>query len=336
MKKILIYIIVIIILIFLFPVILTSRFKTIETSKEIKQQNLEEINNINISQYNYKNYGTINLLNAQTNEKTQIGLDDYLYGVVAAEMPADYEIEALKAQAIVARTYTIYTITHNADKHGENTICTSSTCCQAWISKEDRLCKWSEDKREENWNKIVEAVNSTKGQVIEYNGEVIDAFFHSNSGGKTEVPVNVWGGTNYPYLQVVETAGEDAYSQYSSEIILTKEELENKMKGKYQDFIIDWNNTECIKITELTDSGRIKNIKIGNKELSGVEVRAMFGLKSANFKFSIEENNIKFSVIGYGHGVGMSQTGANTMAKNGSKYSDIINHFYIGVQIINI
>lgn len=251
-------------------------------------------------------------------------------------MPASYDIEALKAQAVVARTYTIYTITHNSAKHGDGTICTSSSCCQAWISKEDRMNKWSEEERDDNWKKIEEAVNSTKGKVIEYNGEVIDAFFHSNSGGKTEVPVNVWGGTDYPYLQVVETAGEDAYSQYSSEVELSKTDFENKMKEKYSDFAIDWNSSDCIAITEYTDSGRVRTVKIGNKSLSGVEVRTLFSLKSANFKCDIEDDKVKFSVIGYGHGVGMSQTGADAMAKSGSTYEEIINHFYTGIEIVDI
>lgn len=251
-------------------------------------------------------------------------------------MPASYEMEALKAQAVVARTYTIFTITHNAKKHGDGSICTSSSCCQAWLSKDDRMNKWSEDTRESNWKKIEQAVYSTKGEVIKYNGEVIDAFFHSNSGGKTEVPVNVWGGTNFPYLQVVETAGEDAYSQYSSEVEFSKINFETKMKEKYSDFIIDWNSTDCIKIIEYTDSGRARNVKIGNKELSGVEVRTLFGLKSANFEIIINNESVKFSVIGYGHGVGMSQTGADAMAKTGSNYKDIINHFYAGIEIVGI
>ena len=208
MKKICLYILIIIALIFLFPVILTSRFTLIQTTGLAK--NIEnKIDSSNEEQYDYKKYGTINLINSQTNETQSINLDEYLYGVVSAEMPASYEMEALKAQAVVARTYTIYTITHNSSKHGEGTICTSSTCCQAWLSKEERLSKWKKEEKESNWQKIVDSVNSTKGQIIQYNGEVIDAFFHSNSGGKTEVPANVWGGTGYPYLQVVETAGED-------------------------------------------------------------------------------------------------------------------------------
>ena len=251
-------------------------------------------------------------------------------------MPASYELEALKAQAVVARTYTLYTISHNVDKHGDGTICTSSSCCQAWLSKEDRLSKWNSEDAANNWSKIEEAVYSTKGKVIEYNGEVIDAFFHSNSGGKTEVPVNVWGGTDFPYLKIVETSGEDAYAQFSSEVTLTKEDFKNKMKSQYSDFAIDWDDKECIKAVQYTDSGRIRTIKIGNKQISGVQARSIFGLKSANFVSNIELDSVKFAVIGYGHGVGMSQTGADSMAKNGAKYEDIINHFYSDVEIVSM
>ncbi|MBR2744084.1 MAG: stage II sporulation protein D [Clostridia bacterium] len=250
-------------------------------------------------------------------------------------MPADYHIEALKAQAVVARTYTLYTIIHS-NKHGDGSICTSSACCQAWLSKDDRMSKWPEEDRVANWAKIEQAVYSTKGQVIKYNGEVIDAFFHSNSGGKTEVPVNVWGGTDFPYLKVVETSGEDGYSQFNSEVKLSKNEFTDKLKSRYQNFSINFDNQDCIKILEYTDSGRVRTIKIGNQNLSGVEVRAIFGLKSAKFECKIENDDIKFSVVGYGHGVGMSQTGADSMAKSGSNYKDIIKHFYSDIEIVDM
>ena len=251
-------------------------------------------------------------------------------------MPANFEQEALNAQALVARTYTIYSIVHNNGKHGDADICDDSGCCQAWISKEDRMARWDEAERENNWRKIEIAVNTTAGKIITYNGEVIDAFFHSNSGGTTEAPVNVWGGTNYPYLQSVETAGEDAYSQYSSEVVITKEELKNKILEKHADFSIDYSQSDCIQILEYTESGRVKTIKIGNLNLSGVEVRTLLGLRSANFEVSIDGDNIKFSVKGYGHGVGMSQTGADSMAKQGSNYEEIVKHFYTGVEIMEM
>lgn len=220
-------------------------------------------------------------------------------------------------------------------KHEGADICDDSKCCQAWISKEDRLARWDEAKREENWKKIEQAVYSTKGKVIKYNGEVIDAFFHSNSGGKTENVSTVWGGADLPYLESVETAGEEGYTQYESELTLEKNEFESKMKSRYPDFAIDYNDAECIKILEYTSGNRVKTIKIGNQELSGVEVRTILGLRSANFNVEIGESNIKFTVKGYGHGVGMSQTGADSLAKQGKNYEEIVKHFYTGVEVTN-
>lgn len=333
MKKVYIILFMLIFCTFAIPIIFTKNSvsgKIANDTNEIKENNVEEIQ---MTDYDYKQYDTIKLLHADTGEIEELPLDTYLLGVVSAEMPANFEQEALNAQALVGRTYTIYSIVHSGGKHGEADICDDSTCCQAWISKEDRMARWDEAERENNLRKIEIAVNTTAGKIITYNGEVIDAFFHSNSGGATEAPVNVWGGTNYPYLQSVETAGEDAYSQYSSEMVLTKEELKNKILAKHSDFTIDYSQSDCIQILEYTESGRVKTIKIGNLNLSGVEVRTLLGLRSANFEVSIEGENIKFAVKGYGHGVGMSQTGADSMAKQGSNYEEIVKHFYTGVEI---
>ena len=260
-------------------------------------------------------------------------MDEYLYGVVSAEMPANYEIEALKAQAIVARTYTIYQAMNNFNKHENADVCDDYTCCQAWISKEDRMARWNANEAESNWEKIVKCVNETTGKIIVYDGKPINAFFHSNSGGITETSLNIWGEIDYPYLKSVETVGEDGYNQYSSEVVLSKEELIKKMREKYSDFEIDFNAEDSIKILEFTSSNRVKTIKIGNKEIAGTEARSILGLKSTNFTITIEVDSIKFSVIGYGHGVGMSQTGADSMAKSGANYEEIIKHFYTGVEI---
>ena len=331
MKKLIFYFVGIIVIIFLIPVICTSNVK--ETSAEANDVNNVITESVIENNYDYKQYQTVKLLHTKDNSIEEINLDEYLYGVVSAEMPASFNEEALKAQAVVARTYTIYKIKNNNNKHGEAQICDDSACCQAWISKEDRMAKWPENEREQNWNNILNAVNSTQGKIITYNNEPIDAFFHSNSGGKTEIPINVWGGSGFPYLQVVETSGEENYSQYSSEVTISKEDLTNKMKEKYSDFEIDYNDANCISILEYTESGRVRTIKIGNKNLSGVEARSIFNLKSANFEVTIDGDNIKFTVKGYGHGIGMSQTGADSMANNGSNYEDIIHHFYIGVEI---
>lgn len=140
--------------------------------------------------------------------------------------------------------------------------------------------------------------------------------------------------TGYPYLQTVQTSGEDGYTQYSSEVEISKEDFISKMKEKYSDFSINFQEENCIQILEYTSGGRIKTIKVGNYNLSGVEVRTIFGLKSANFNIEISEK-IKFKVIGYGHGVGMSQTGADSLAKQGYVCEDIIKHFYTGVEVKN-
>ena len=339
MKKIFIYFVAFISICFILPALFTKRnINTFSNGLEENiQENNEQISNNNsneVSEYNYNKYGTIKLLHKKTNEIEEVKIDDYLCNVVSAEMPADYELEALKAQAIVARTYTIYKVQNK--KHENADICDDSTCCQAWVSKENRLERWEETKREENWNKIQQCVNETKGKIITYNNQPINAFFHANSGGTTELPVNVWGGSGLPYLQVVQTAGEEGYTQYSSEVDLTQEELINKLKTKYEDIQIDFNNDEDVKIIEHTDSNRVKTVKFGNHELSGVETRTLLGLKSTNFEIKKENNQIKFLVKGYGHGVGMSQTGANTMAKQGDNCEEIIKHFYVGIEIKDI
>ena len=196
------------------------------------------------------------------------------------------------------------------------------------------MAKWDESSRQKNWDKITMAVDSTKGKVITYEGKPIDAFFHSNSGGTTETASNVWGGSDFPYLQSVQTAGEEGYTQYESEVQFTKDELIDKIKTKYPEIELNLDEeNNVVQIIEYTNSGRVKTIKFGNVQMAGTEARTLLGLKSTNFTFEINDSKIKFKVLGYGHGVGMSQTGADSMAKSGSKAEDIIKHFYSGVEI---
>lgn len=304
MKKAITYLLLFLVIFFFLPALFTKQVTT--TSSEEKEenqaakQNQEEEKNQNSlanDPYDYHQYGTIKLLHAKTGEVEEVKLDDYLCHVVSAEMPADYELEALKAQAIVARTYTIYKIKHK--KHDNADICDSSTCCQAWISKEDRLARWEESRRDSNWQKITDSVNQTQGKIITYQNEPINAFFHANSGGTTEVPINVWGGSNLPYLQSVQTAGEEGYSQYASEVTLSEQELIDKLKSKYEDISINFSDPEDIKILEHTESSRVKTVKFGNHNLSGVETRTILGLRSTDFEITKEEGKIKFTVKGY-------------------------------------
>ena len=279
MKKILFYFLILIAICFLLPIFFVDK-----NSKEVVS-NEEEILK---EKYNYKEYSIVKLFHTKTGETEELPLDTYLYGVVSSEMPADFSEEALKAQAVVARTYTVYKIINNNGKHKNADICDSSTCCQAWISKEDRQSRWDENLRESNWDKIVDCVEKTKGKIITYDGKPINAFFHSNSGGITEIPLNVWGGSGYPYLKSVQISGEDTYSQYLSEVKITKDEFIKKIKEKYKSLKVDWNVEKPIEVTEYTESGRVKTFKVGNTNLSGVEARTIIGLKSANFDFKID------------------------------------------------
>ena len=179
MKKIVIIYIAVILVCFILPVCFTKPFVDASSTPTFEDKTKEKIHNIK-------------LLHISTNQIDDLDLEEYLYGVVSAEMPASYEEEALKAQAVVARTYTVYQISNNVGKHGEAQICDDSNCCQAWISKGNRLNRWEEDKKEEYWRKITNAVKTTKGKIITYQGNPINAFFHSNSGGMTEIPYNVW------------------------------------------------------------------------------------------------------------------------------------------------
>lgn len=375
MKKILIYFIGFIFVCFIMPALFTQSHETItvntskttdntivkeesQTASGLEGENVntenvgesassqQEVNNVNQQEvgianlqndgsYDYKELTTIKLMHTESGQIEEINLDKYLYGVVSAEMPVVFEKEALKAQAVVARTYTIYQIQNNGSKHEGAHICDSYQCCQAWITKEDRLAKWEEEERENNWQKITEAVNETAGKIITYEGKPINAFFHSNSGGVTESSVNIWGGVDYPYLKSVETSGEEGYSQYSSEVSYTHEELLNKIKEKYPNVQIDFNIENSIQILEYTNSGRVRTIKFGNIQIAGTEARTILGLKSTNFGVNKQDGKIIFSVTGYGHGVGMSQTGADSLAKSGKGYEEIIKHFYTGVQITN-
>lgn len=342
MKKILTYFAGFIFICFILPAICTKPLNVdnsntiakedmqtdIQESEEEKQEECP-----NAVNYDYNQYNMIKLLHTASEEIEELPLDEYLYGVVSSEMPASYEIEALKAQATVARTYLIYQIQNNGEKHQGANICDSYACCQAWISKEERFAKWDEAERETNWEKVIQAVNETAGKIITYEGKPINAFFHSNSGGITESSVNIWGGIEYPYLKSVETSGEDAYSQYNSEVSFTKEELVNKIKETHSDIQIDWNEENPIQIQEYTSSGRVRTIKFGSISIAGTEARTILGLKSTNFVVSCQEDKIIFTVKGYGHGVGMSQTGADSLAKQGSGYEEIIKHFYTGVEI---
>lgn len=247
-------------------------------------------------------------------------LEEYIIGVVGAEMPASFNKEALKAQSVVARTYALKSIKNNKQL-------TSDNSTQNFKDNNELKKMWGSSYNT-YYNKIKSAVLETKGLYLSYNNDYVDAVYHSTSNGNTEDAVYVWG-NSVPYLKSVSSDYDNTNKNYNSTITLTYNEISNKLKNS-----ID-SNTK-FNIISRTSGNRVKEIEINGTTYSGVEFRKLLNLRSADF--SIENNgaNVVISTNGYGHGVGMSQYGANGMANNGSSYRDILLHYYTGVSIKNI
>ncbi len=257
----------------------------------------------------------------------------YLREVVAAEMPASFEMEALKAQAVAARSYLAarsfsYAKNGAPPEHKGADICTDPSHCKAWISQEKRFESWGTD-AEKNWDKISRAVSETAEEVITYNGEIISAVFHSTSSGKTENSRDVWGGDK-PYLVSVDSPGEEDAPNFKSEKTISIEEFRKIASENIEG--VDFSYGDIGTITR-SDAGGIISITIGNVPVKGTLFRTLYDLKSTNVQIEKDDSQIRFLVTGYGHGVGMSQYGANAMAKNGADYISILKHYYTGVEI---
>lgn len=257
----------------------------------------------------------------------------YLKEVVSAEMPADFEMEALKAQAVAARSYlesrrNAYKVSGTPAEHKGAEICTDSTHCKAWIAEEKRRVLWGLNANK-NWKKIAQAVDETEGEIITYNGEVISAVFHSTSSGKTEASKDVWGGDK-PYLVSVSSPGDKESPKYKSKVEMTLSEFKKIAEENIAG--VDFSKGIADKI-ERSDAGGIKEITIGGITIRGTQFRSIFGLRSTNAVIEISGDKVTFDVTGYGHGVGMSQYGANYMAKNGKNYREILTTYYQGTEI---
>ncbi|MNP09580.1 Amidase enhancer precursor [compost metagenome] len=261
---------------------------------------------------------TIINLKLNSGNVIKIELEDYIVGVVAAEMPASFNIEALKAQALAARTYAL-------KKTSGGATISASISDQAYKTDSELKSMWGSSYNT-YYNKIKGAVTSTKGEYIAYGGKYIDALYFSTSNGKTEDPVFVWG-NSVAYLKSVNSPADVGVSTYSSTKTITLSELSAKVG-------VTLNSSSNIKVLNKTTGNRVKTAVFGTKQLTGVQVRTLLGLRSADFDISINGNNITFTCRGYGHGVGMSQYGANEMGKQGSTYSQIIKHYYTGVSIL--
>lgn len=272
----------------------------------------------------------------EENRIEEVELEDYICGVVSNEMPAVFDVEALKAQAIAARTFLASRKLKKCSNAQGADVC-DTVHCQVYTSKENRLEKWDESSAEVYWNKIKEAVDATKGMVLTYNGElVLYPQYFSTSSGRTENASDTnWG--DIPYLKSVISQGEEIAPKFSSEKTVSLSEFVNIVNSKYPNSGIEISNLKTnVQIISRSEAGGIKQIKIGNLTITGSDFRFLIGLNSANFTYVIGDTNITFQCKGYGHGVGMSQWGANVMAKNGSTYEEILKHYYTGVSIQTI
>lgn len=258
-------------------------------------------------------------------DSTAISLEDYLVGVVLAEMPADFHPEALQAQAVVARTYTCKRM-HN-ERHDGGTVCTDPGCCQGYRDTQDYL---DQGGTQAQIDRVRQAVAQTDGMVLTYQGELIDATYFSCSGGSTEDAVEVWG-QDVPYLQAVESPGEEQAPRYQEQLYFTPEEFMERTGCEGSQEPEEW-----FGAITYTDGGGVDTMELCGQTYSGVELRSLLGLRSTVFTMTVEDGQIVVETRGFGHRVGMSQYGAQAMAQQGNTWREILSHYYQGTEAVHM
>lgn len=253
---------------------------------------------------------------------SKMELEEYIVCVLLGEMPQDFETEALKAQAVVARTYTQNR--KGNPKHTISDVCSDSTCCQAYISQEDFINAGGSALF---LDQVKQAVLQTAGQVLTYRGNVIEATYFSCSGGKTEDAKSVWG-SDIPYLQSVESPGEEIAKYYTDTIHLSSNEFRKKLDIG--------NDPIRIENIRYTNGGGIQEISVNGKVFSGIEIRKSLQLRSTAFVITVMGDSVTITTKGFGHRVGMSQYGAEAMALQGKNYQEILSHYYVGTELIQL
>lgn len=260
----------------------------------------------------------------------EMDMTDYLVGVVAAEMPASFDENALRAQAVAARTYTLYCAAHG--RHGDAQVCTSSGCCQAWLN-DDALHERLGEGYEMYMEKLHRAVTDTAGEYLSYGGAPAFAAFHSSSAGATEASGNVWNAL--PYLISVsspETA--ETVPGYISTVEVSTLDFRDSVLSVRPEADMTGAPSTWVGAAKCTESGRVESIVIGGEVLTGGELRQIFLLRSTAFALEYSGEVFRFTVTGFGHGVGMSQYGANVMAQRGADYKEILAHYYPGTELV--
>lgn len=270
------------------------------------------------------------LLVKQGDTLMEMALEDYILGVLAAEMPAEFEPEALKAQAVAARSYALYCAA--ADKHGDAQLCTDHRCCQAWKSDEAMRDSWGAN-YEKYRQKLLSAVESTKGEYLSYEGEPVFAAFHSSSAGYTESSGAIWN--PLPYLVSVESPEDESrVPNFTSTLELSVLDFRDTLLHACPEADFSGEESGWIGQTSYEDSGRVESVLLGGVIYPGTKLRELFALRSTAFTLEYTGESFLFTVTGYGHGVGMSQYGAEVMAASGSDYAAILAHYYPGTVLV--
>ena len=274
---------------------------------------------------------------ADKDETREIGLEEYITGVVLGEMLISFDKEALKAQAVAARSYTLYMLTHGGENYHKDgaIICTDFTHCQTWKSTDAIFADYPEEQANRYYEKLTAAIAETRHVIMTYKGEIVQAYYFSNSGGFTETYENVWGGDSLDYIQSVPCVGEADKENFCTLSYFTPEEFLTRFRNA-NDAVEATEETvyDSIRILERNSSNRIDTISVGGVVFKGTEMRSILGLKSTNVIFrELDDGRILTVTFGYGHGVGMSQWGASVMAENGSSYEDILNYYYKDITI---
>lgn len=271
--------------------------------------------------FKYITNNTIRVKDEKTNKITTLPFEEYIKGVVAGEMPATFELEALKAQAVASRSYAMYQMTATKDKDYD---VTNTTQNQVYLTDEELKTNWK-DEYNQKMNKIKTAIQETTGEYLTYNGQIVNAMFFSTSTGKTENSEEVFVSA-LPYLRSVDSKWDEESPAFTDTYTFD-------LKDFYTKLNLPYNEKLNIEITEKTSTGRIKKLKINNQELNGRDIATKLSLRSNYFEIIQNENKVTINTKGFGHGVGMSQYGANGMAKEGYKYDQILKHYYQNTEI---
>ena len=264
-------------------------------------------------------------------EVLTLPLDKYLWRGGAAERPASFEAEALKAQTVAARTYTLSKMERTVEAHPDADVCTDITCCQAYIDPADAAANWGENAQTYT-DKIAAAVADTDGMAALFQGQPIQAVFFSSAAGRTVDAVEVWGNA-VPYLTSVDSPEGDEVPNYHSTVTVPLDEFKSKLLAQYPQADLSGEPAGWFANLVPNSAGGVETVDIGGTTVGGGSLRTLFGLRSTSFTVSASADGVTFSVTGYGHGVGMSQYGANALAKEGKSYDEILKWYYTGIDV---